>query len=1216
MNKKTFLCMFLALSMAIIFSGAVAAANDNTTNSSTTFNLNQSMASQTVITNNSSSSSTLSNTSKTNNPDPIVVSTGLHFPTIRGAVNNAADGDTIILEPGTYAGVDNSNIELTHDLTIIGSTDSLNPSIIDAGNLDTIFLIDPDITITLEYITFENGFSDAGGAIYNEGNLIIKNCLFNGNHAVNDGGAIYNDGTLTLSSANLNDNIADYGGAIYNDIDGSIIDTGSTFTNNNADYGGAIYNDGALTETKGIFNYNDANNEGGAIYNDEDGTLTEQNGAFDDNNANGDDIETQGGAIYNDGALTESNSNFTGNYASEGGAIYNDEDGALTEKNGIFNDNSADSGGAIYNTNGAALININNKFNSNIASDGGAIYNDNGATLIETKDTFNSNGNNIGGAIYNDGNLNQQNCTFNDNNANDGGAIYNDENGVLKISISKFNGNTAYYQGGAIYNDNELTDYDSSFHNNIINSEDTTSQGGAIYNDYHFNESSSTFTGNNADQGGAIYNTGELTDNGSKFNGNIANDEGGAIYNNAALNESSSFNGNTAYEGGAIYNSNIATLNDDGSYYENNNEEESTSIGGAIYNDGTATENSCTFKSNKAYNGGAIYNNGGLTENSCTFNSSNATNGGAVYNQGDLTDYGSTFSSNTANNNGGAIYNIGYLTDYSSIFNTNNANNNGGAIYNNENSYDYDSTFNYNTANNQGGAIYNDEYGNLNDYYDTFDHNNAYYAGGAIYNIGYLSEYYSTFDTNSANNEETPSLGGAIYNNGNAYVNFNRIVSNTASIGNAIYNDENGWIDATLNWWGTNQPNQTGNDIVNTAGQGQCNYDPWIILSINASPTTIPCSGTSNINADLQHDNHGIYHDPAYGSVPYYNSANLQTTLGSITDATFYNGLASSTLNAGTVPGIADVTTTVDSQTVHAFVNFIIDVTGVNPADGAINVPTNQAIVITFNDPITAGSAYNKITVTYGSTNAYFNKIISGNTLTIWPYTTYLQQNNNWFAGTTYTINLPANALNGLITPFTCSFTTVPPTVTSVNPSNGAINVPTNQVITLTFSDRLQAGSAYNNISLTQGSTKASISKTISGNTLTIKPNSLLFAGTTYTFNIPANAINGLNPFTCSFTTVPPTITSVNPTVGAINVPTSQVITLTFSDPIEAGSAYSSISLTQGSIAASISKTISGNTLTIKPAKGWLPGTTYTINLPSNAVNGLTTPYTSTFKTA
>ena len=58
-----------------------------------------------------------------------------------------------------------------------------------------------------------------------------------------------------------------------------------------------------------------------------------------------------GGAIYNyDGALTDDNSTFTGNSATDGGAICNINYGGLTVDNSTFTGNNVTyDGGAIYN---------------------------------------------------------------------------------------------------------------------------------------------------------------------------------------------------------------------------------------------------------------------------------------------------------------------------------------------------------------------------------------------------------------------------------------------------------------------------------------------------------------------------------------------------------------------------------------------------------------------------------------------------------------------------------------------------------------------------------------------------------------------------------------------------------------------------------------------------------------------------------------------------
>ena len=61
-------------------------------------------------------------------------------------------------------------------------------------------------------------------------------------------------------------------------------------------------------------------------------------------------------------------------------------------------------------------------------------------------------------------------------------------------------------------------------------------------------------------------------------------------------------------------------------------------------------------------------------------------------------------------------------------------------------------------------------------------------------------------------------------------------------------------FDATDNWWGTNTPNTSGNDILNYIRT--CSYNPWIVLSIN-TVSPIKSSDSLTITADLTHDNHG-----------------------------------------------------------------------------------------------------------------------------------------------------------------------------------------------------------------------------------------------------------------------------------------------------------------------------------------------------------------------
>ena len=302
-------------------------------------------------------------------------------------------------------------------------------------------------------------------------------------------------------------------------------------------------------------------------------------------------------------------------------------------------------------------------------------------------------------------------------------------------------------------------------------------------------------------------------------------------------------------------------------------------------------------------------------------------------------------------------------------------------------------------------------------------------------------------------------------------------------------------------------------------------------------------------------------------------------------------------------------------------------ITSIYPVNGTSNVADNQNITLTFNEPIQAGGALDAITVTGQDGIArYITKTIQNNTLTITP-------TDNWNLGTTYTIQIPANAVtdqygNKLNTTYTSNFTTgQSPVIISVVPVNGTSNVASNQTITLTFNEPIQAGGALDAITVTgQNGVASYITKTINGNTLTITPTDNWNLGTTYTIQIPANAVTDQygNPlstvYTSNFTAGQTlTVTSVVPVNGTSNVASNQTITLTFNEPIQAGGALDAITVTgQNGVASYITKTINGNTLTITPIDNWIPGTKYTINIPAYAVtdqngNTLTTPYISTF---
>ncbi|HEX9160072.1 MAG TPA: CSLREA domain-containing protein, partial [Thermoanaerobaculia bacterium] len=76
---------------------------------------------------------------------------------------------------------------------------------------------------------------------------------------------------------------------------------------------------------------------------------------------------------------------------------------------------------------------------------------------------------------------------------------------------------------------------------------------------------------------------------------------------------------------------------------------------------------------------------------------------------------------------------------------------------------------------------------------------------------------------------------------------FSRLAGNTAPTGNNLSNAA-GTVNAPDNWWGTNVPAPTIS--------GTVVFDPFIVLTHTASPTTLKVGDSSTLTADFLHDNH------------------------------------------------------------------------------------------------------------------------------------------------------------------------------------------------------------------------------------------------------------------------------------------------------------------------------------------------------------------------
>ena len=294
------------------------------------------------------------------------------------------------------------------------------------------FDVKPNTTLTLNNITLDTiqHASSWGGAMYNEGTLILDNVTFNNDIAKTP--KAVGGGAMALVATN--------GNPVSTTI------KNSTFTNNS-------------TESNPVYE-----NNGGAIY-----------------------VYGTSSKLVGDNTLNISGSHFESNHTNKtGGAIGVNNLGPSNFEIEINDttftkNNSTGYGGAIDVTTGGTgnvTINLDHaNFDSNKSgSDGGAIaYEKGNITSNIINSTFTNNTANNGGAIYNGiKNLEISNTIFDGNKTNDGGkggAIYNAGNISLSQTEFKQSSDTIY-----MANDSAADFSGTNTLNGSISSENATSK--------------------------------------------------------------------------------------------------------------------------------------------------------------------------------------------------------------------------------------------------------------------------------------------------------------------------------------------------------------------------------------------------------------------------------------------------------------------------------------------------------------------------------------------------------------------------------------------------------------------------------------------------------------------------------------------------------------------------------------------------------------------
>ena len=671
-----------------------------------------------------------------------------------------------------------------------------------------------DITGIITDSNFTNNKAHFSGAVdICEGKITIKNSIFVNNSAEYCAGAIAVDSQINkpaveIINSKFDSNSAEYGGAIYNYYNLTVVD--STFTNNSKD---TIYNFRVANLDLGIKTFTDLQNAIGLVR----GTLTlNQNIVMtDDEAANFKDgvainknirIDGKGhtidardlGRIFNIGegfTVTLTNATLINGKADKGGAIYND--GSLTLSDVKLSDNAADSyGGAVFN-NGHLVVgnsvfesnDIVNRGSASVDYGGAAIYNWYDGVLTVSGSNFTNNiknyknGDRLVGAVATIGDATISDSYFVNNSGRWGGAISasgyllaGDDVNTLTVSGSTFKENGGLYGAGIFVAGSDFTVSDCVFDKNTaFGKGDMTpnnNNGAAIVvtdtgKDITGAITGSNFTNNKAQYGGAIYICeGNIAISDSLFENNSADVEGGAIDIGSAINnpvvtvENSKFVNNTPQ---AIHNSKelhlgIETFTDlqnainlvDGiltldSDIVMTDDEAAGFVGGVAINKDIVIDGKGHTIS--AEDLGRIFSIGEgftVTLTNATLINGKADKGGAIYNDGSLTLSDVKLSDNAADSYGGAVFNNGHLVVGNSVFESNDIVNRGSA------SVDYG-----------GAAIYN--------WYD-----------------GVLTVSGSNFTNNIKNYKNGDRLVGAVATIGDATISDSYFVNNSGRWGGAI----------------------------------------------------------------------------------------------------------------------------------------------------------------------------------------------------------------------------------------------------------------------------------------------------------------------------------------------------------------------------------------------------------------------------------------------
>jgi hypothetical protein len=377
------------------------------------------------------------------------------FATVSGAVAASADGDVILIGPGSFAG----GFTITTDVNLIGSG-SGSTEILGGGTGVTV-AAGADVIIRQLTIT-----GATGTGLVNDGTLVVRHSGISENGSASpDQGGILNTGTLSLNDVTVSHNDGFDVGALENH--GSAVIVGSSFDDNSAAFNaGAILNLGDVVFRNGTMSNNGS--QGAGSWNMA-GSMTIID-SFLTNNSGGNNFgQIANGQFANGSAsLVVRGTTFTGSSAFVGGAIANLAAGTASVSDSLIAFNNGRSGGGIYSEGSLTLVNTDVVFNT--ANSGGGIDMAAGSLVIRDSSITNNETNSFngfgGGVEVEQGNAMIVRTDISSNTADNGGGIANRAAGNLTLRFDTVTFNTAVI-GGGVLNEGTLTRIGNTIANNV-----------------------------------------------------------------------------------------------------------------------------------------------------------------------------------------------------------------------------------------------------------------------------------------------------------------------------------------------------------------------------------------------------------------------------------------------------------------------------------------------------------------------------------------------------------------------------------------------------------------------------------------------------------------------------------------------------------------------------------------------------------------------------